>query len=227
MQRSSQTAPEPSLSFLQRFLFLILRRFFDLLYHQLAWTYDWVAAIVSFGAWQEWILSVIPYLPGPRILEIGFGRGHLQAALSRHGCIVVGLDESPQMAGLANHKLRRSGLRPNLTRGEAVFLPFPGLSFDQIVLTFPAEFIMDPGVLTEIHRVLVGGGQAVILPMAWITGRSPLERALAWINRITGEAPDFNEKSLLPLMERGFQVSWEILPLGRSNVLIIKMIKSP
>ena len=65
---------------LHRFLLFILRTFFKLLYHQFSWTYDWVASIVSLGEWQNWVSSVLPYIIGPNVLEIGFGPGHLQAA---------------------------------------------------------------------------------------------------------------------------------------------------
>jgi hypothetical protein len=37
--------------------------------------------------------------------------------------------------------------------------------------------------------VLAPGGRFVLLPLAWITGGSPLERLAAWLFRITGQAP--------------------------------------
>jgi ubiquinone/menaquinone biosynthesis C-methylase UbiE len=217
---------ENSVSFHQRILVTFLRSFFKLLYHQLAWSYNGVAAIVSLGSWQTWILSTLPYLPGPRVLEIGFGRGNLQAALYPRVAWSVGIDESRQMVEFTHKKLRKAGYHPNLIRGDVFSLPFSSLSFDQVVLTFPAEFILQPIAIKEIHRVLVDGGHAVVLPMAWITGRSPLERLGAWVNRITGEAPEFDEKSLHPLRDYGFQLTWEIIPLSKSKVLIIKMLKS-
>jgi hypothetical protein len=65
-----------------------------------------------------------------------------------------------------------------------------------------------------------------MLPMAWITGRKPWERLVAWVNHITGEAPEWDEKSLEPLKAIGFQVSWEMLGFKTSKVLIISMRKS-
>jgi len=58
-----------------------LRLFFRLLYHQLAFTYDLVAASVSFNRWKDWVMSVVPFIEGNRILEIGHGPGHLQRIL--------------------------------------------------------------------------------------------------------------------------------------------------
>ncbi len=209
-----------------RILIPFFRLFFNLLYHQFAWTYDWVASVVSLGEWQRWIISVSPYLIGPRTLEIGFGPGHLQVRLNQNGITACGLDESHQMAHIAQRRLYRSGLPQRLTRGDAQTLPFANGSFNQVVMTFPAEFILNPDSLTEIYRVLNDRGTVIMLPMAWITGRKPWERLVAWVNHITGEAPEWDEKSLEPLKAIGFQVSWEMRGFKTSKVLIISMRKS-
>jgi SAM-dependent methyltransferase len=117
---------ENSVSFHQRILVTFLRSFFKLLYHQLAWSYNGVAAIVSLGSWQTWILSTLPYLPGPRVLEIGFGRGNLQAALYPRVAWSVGIDESRQMVEFTHKKLRKAGYHPNLIRGDVFSLPRAG-----------------------------------------------------------------------------------------------------
>src|SRR4030065_1593661 len=94
----------------KRLLVILLRSFFKLLYHQFAWTYDWVASIVSLGAWKSWVLSAPSYLDSRRTLEIGFGPGHLQLALHQMGITTIGLDESKQMANTARLRLLRQGL---------------------------------------------------------------------------------------------------------------------
>jgi ubiquinone/menaquinone biosynthesis C-methylase UbiE len=226
MQKPNNPSGLPPLTFPKRVLIVLLRLFFKLLYNQFAWTYDWVASIVSLGSWQTWITSVLPYLDGPRILEIGFGPGHLQVALTQKGITIYGLDESHQMAHIAHRRLTNMGLRPNLIRGEAQTLPFSGNCFNQVVITFPAESILNRSSLSEIRRVLVDGGRAIMLPMAWITGRKPLERLAAWVNRITGEAPEWDEKSLKPLKTTGFEVTWEMIDFNNSKVLIIHLVKS-
>ena len=85
-----------------RYLAASLNTFFHLLYHQFAWTYDWVAAIVSLGRWKDWISATLPYLDGPLVLEIGHGPGHLQVALQAKGIQAVGLDASAQMGRQAD-----------------------------------------------------------------------------------------------------------------------------
>src|SRR6266540_6656752 len=85
----------------------ILRFFFRLLYHQFAFTYDLVAATVSFNRWKDWVMSVIPFIKGNRILEIGHGPGHLQRILLSRNLVTVGIDESAQMGHLAKRNLTR------------------------------------------------------------------------------------------------------------------------
>ncbi len=172
-----------------RLILLLLRPFFYLLYHQFAWTYDLVAAVVSLGRWKDWVRGVLPYVEGPRVLELGHGPGHLQIALTGKGFQAYGLDESRFMSRQAARRLDRHSLPLRLTRGLAQGLPFPGGTFATVVSTFPSEYIFDEKTLTEIHRVLRPGGSLVILPLAWITGGRPLEKLAAWLFRVTGQAP--------------------------------------
>jgi ubiquinone/menaquinone biosynthesis C-methylase UbiE len=205
-----------------RFLAAFLRIFFKLLYHTLAWTYDWVAAIVSLGMWKTWVMIVIPYLSGPCVLELGHGPGHLQATLLKSGKKVFGLDESRQMGRMARKRLLHQGLSPSLVRGHAQEIPFPDNTFDHIVATFPSEYIADPRTLAEIYRVLTPGGEAVVLPIAWITGRRWYERAAAWLFRITGQVPAWDERLFTPEPVRriGFQTRVERIALNSSTLLI-------
>ena len=226
MEKPNNLGGAPSHALPKRILIFIFRFFFKLLYHQFAWTYDWVASIVSLGMWQKWVKSVVPYLKGPRVLEIGFGPGHLLIELYQNGLDAYGLDKSYQMGQIAHKRLAKLGLCSNLTRADAQTLPFADNSFNQVVLTFPAEYIFDPNTNSEILRVLINGGEAIILPIAWITGRKPLERLAAWVNRITGEAPAWNEMALDPMKNIYDQVSWEMINLENSKILVIHTQKS-
>jgi ubiquinone/menaquinone biosynthesis C-methylase UbiE len=206
-----------------RLLLSLLRLFFRLLYHQFAWIYDLVAAFVSLGRWQGWVLSTLPWLDG-RVLEIGFGPGHLQLALQERGLPTFGLDESRQMARQASSRLGRKGFSANLVRGLAGHIPFPGNSFETVVATFPAEYIFDAGTLAQIRRVLVSGGRLVILPTAWITGKGRFERLAAWLFKVTGEARAI--EATLPgiqmrLSTGGFDVRHELVEMTGSRLLIL------
>jgi ubiquinone/menaquinone biosynthesis C-methylase UbiE len=225
-----------------------LRLFFRLLYHPFAFTYDLVSWTVSFGRWKGWILEVLPFLAGTRILEIGHGPGHLQRILLSRGLVAVGLDESPQMGRLAKRRIEeqfRSSKRTvsrsspipysayaqnNLTRGLAQQLPFANASFDTVVATFPAEYIFHPATLTEAHRVLTETGKFVILPGAVITGRGVYDQFMAWLFRFTGQTPPnlseiIHERSKEPLAKAGFQLEVHELDVKSSIVFIMVAIK--
>jgi SAM-dependent methyltransferase len=146
-----------------------LRWFFHHLYHSLAWTYDFVASSVSLGRWFLWIDSVIPFLQGARILELGHGTGHLQHRFAdMPGLTPFGLDESRQMAALTKRRARAAGhAAPN---GRA----WPRLPFQQkhtVVATFPTEFIFQLVPLARFIGAEVNG-RLVVLPVAWIVGRT-------------------------------------------------------
>jgi ubiquinone/menaquinone biosynthesis C-methylase UbiE len=206
-----------------------MKAFFSLLYNQMALTYDLVAALVSLGMWAGWVRSVLPYLDGPHILELGHGPGHLQAALKKQpgGLRVIGLDSSRQMGRMARRRLARQGLEPVLVRGEAQKLPFPKESFNQVVATFPSEYISSRDTLEEVRRMLVPGGSFVILPVAWITGRSPHHKLAARLFQITGQAPEWDDRYLEPARQRGFDVQVERLSLPSSEVLVLIITKPP
>jgi ubiquinone/menaquinone biosynthesis C-methylase UbiE len=171
------------MNLLQRFM----RVFFNLLYHPFAFTYDLVAAVVSFGKWKDWVFSILPFIEGNRILEIGHGPGHLQRILlaqppvGNQGLFAAAIDESAQMGALAKRRLGGSG---KLTRALAQKIPFASESFDTILSTFPSEYIFDMQTLSEAHRVLRNGGRLIVLLAAW--PRNPL---LAWLFKVTGQSP--------------------------------------
>jgi ubiquinone/menaquinone biosynthesis C-methylase UbiE len=204
-----------------------LRFFFWHFYHGFAWTYDFVAAFVSIGRWNDWVRGALPYVQGRRVLEIGHGPGHLQIGLRRPERTVIGLDESRQMGRLARNRLKRGGFNDlNLVRGVAQCLPFPSHSFDTIVSTFPAEYIFEAQTVTEIKRVLREGGRYVLVPAAWIVGRKALDRAAAWLFRATNQAPrlpaDLFAERMRPQLEAaGFQTEFETVEIRSSEVLVV------
>jgi ubiquinone/menaquinone biosynthesis C-methylase UbiE len=209
-----------------------MRFFFHHFYHDFAWTYGFVAAVVSLGRWDDWIQTVIPYVRGLNILEIGHGPGHLQSKLRAESRLVVGLDESKQMGRIAKQHLVKAHQRKfDLARGRGEMLPFASATFDAVVSTFPTEYIFDTHTLLEVHRVLRAGGLLVILPAAWIVGQRLLERSAAWLFKVTGQAPDVPQavigQRLQPSFEKaGFTTELHTVEIGSSVVLIIVARKS-
>lgn len=200
----------------------LMRFFFYLIYQPLAWSYDLVAWTVSLGRWKDWVLSVLPYLNGDPILELGYGPGYLQIALGARNIKAFGLDASRQMGRLARHKLIKNGFMQRLVRGRSQALPFRSQAFNTIVSTFPSEYIYHPETLAEVRRLLAPGGKLVVAPLAWITGNSPIERAARWLFRITGEAPEWNTLWLQPFQDSGFKLlQQQFIELHGSRVLVL------
>ena len=210
----------------------LLNSFFYLLYHPFAWAYDFVAAVVSLGQWKTWVYSIVPFLAGPRILELGHGPGHLLAMLEKRGLNGYGLDRSPQMSRQAFRRISRMfpTSTPKLTLGQGEELPFANSIFQTVVTTFPTLYITQPQTLSEVRRILALEGQLIILLSAWITGRSLPERALALLYNITGESLQLdNERinSLKNLFYRaGFLVEIKWLEQKTTRLLVIVATKS-
>ncbi len=198
-----------------------LRFAFHLLYNQLAWTYDLVAWLVSFGQWEAWRRTATLFLQEGPILELGYGTGGLMANMAAGNLSVVGLDLSPYMARQARRRLLRQGTDPRLVRGRAQHLPFPDASFANVVATFPTEFILEPQTLTSIARVLQPGGRLVIVAMGYLKSSSPLRRFVDWLYRITGQREIPEPKPLARLKEFGFTARWEEATLGGAKARLL------
>lgn len=192
--------------------------FFNLLYHPFAFTYDLVAAVVSFGQWKNWGSSIIPFIEGRRILELGHGPGHLQRNLLNSGMVAVAIDESASMGTLAKHRL---GASPKLARALAQKIPFASKSFDSIISTFPTNYIFDTQTLSEAHRILRSSGRLIILLGAW--PRNPL---LGLLFKITGESPSESFRSIKSkitetLARANFSSEVQLVEVKSASLLVV------
>jgi hypothetical protein len=94
-------------------------------------------------------------------------------------------------------------------------------SIDSVVATFPSEFIVDPGTMEEVRRVLRPSGRLVVAVWARLEGGGVLARLVRGLYAATGQnepAPDVFK----PWLERvglSPQVVWE--QVGRSTVMLV------
>jgi ubiquinone/menaquinone biosynthesis C-methylase UbiE len=186
-----------------------LRLAFHLLYYHLAWTYDLVAWLVSFGQWAAWRRTATLFLQEGPILELAYGTGGFLADMAASSLSPVGLDLSPYMARLARRRLLRREAMTQLVMGQAQHLPFPDASFANVVATFPTEFILDPQTLASAARVLQPGGRLVIVVMGYLKGPALLRSFVEWLYRITGQREIPEPKPLDRLRAFGFAARWE------------------
>lgn len=194
---------------------------FRLLYNQFAWAYDWVSRAVSRGEWRNWQRASLPYMQGPRVLEIAFGTGDLILDLLADHGQAFGIDLSPAMVRIASRKLQNAGRPLNICRGRAQELPFADGAFSSIAITFPAPFILDPASHREIRRVLATQGRLVIVDRGLLRGDA-WSRFLNWTVYSIGANEEKESKLISSLESLGF--SWqkkeEKMPRGLVKVWV-------
>jgi ubiquinone/menaquinone biosynthesis C-methylase UbiE len=200
---------------------------FHLLYHELAFTYDAVAWLVSLGQWQAWGRTALDRVRGPRVLEIGHGPGHLLIALARSGRRPIGIDLSPQMIRLAQRNIQQAGVSVPQVQCRVQALPFRSGEFDSVVATFPSDYIADPATLREVQRVTNERGRLIVVFGAQLIGREPGKLLIEWLYRITGqrEAQLDDEESVFE--RAGMPARVETETVGASAVTLIVAEKNP
>lgn len=200
----------------------LLRCGFHLLYNQLAFSYDLVAYLVSFGQWAAWRRNVIPYLVEGPTLDLAFGTGGLLADLRARGQDPVGIDLSPYMGKMARRRLRPQATLPGLVQGSAQQLPFVNQAFANVIATFPAEFILSVETVLGVARVLQPGGRFLIVVKGCLKGPRGLQQLVGWAYQVTGQTSWHEESLTKCLNECGFQVDW--IPAsseGAASLLVI------
>jgi ubiquinone/menaquinone biosynthesis C-methylase UbiE len=200
---------------------------FHLLYHELAFTYDAVAWLVSLGQWQAWGRTALSRVRGPRVLEIGHGPGHLMIALARSGRRPIGIDLSPQMIRMARRNIQQAGVHAPQVQCCVQALPFRSGEFDSVVSTFPSDYIADAATLREVQRVTNERGRFIVVFGAQLIGREPSKLLIEWLYRLTGqrEAKFDDEESIFDRV--GMPARIETETIGASTVTLVVAEKNP
>jgi SAM-dependent methyltransferase len=75
------------------------------------------------------------------------------------------VEHSPAMVSAARDTLRKRkvGASTYVIQGSAQSLPFSDETFDNVVSTFPSEYIYDRDTISEVKRVLRPGGRVIII----------------------------------------------------------------
>jgi len=104
---------------------------------------------------------------GANVLEVAPGPGYFAIEMARLDQLhVTGLDISHTFVGIATENVRQAGASVDFQQGDASGMPFAEGSFDLIVCQAAFKNFSRPGkVIDEMHRVLRGGGTAVIQDM--------------------------------------------------------------
>jgi demethylmenaquinone methyltransferase / 2-methoxy-6-polyprenyl-1,4-benzoquinol methylase len=128
-------------------------------------TYDRYAALLSFGQdprWRRFLVSRLDVDANDRVLDVATGTAAVAIELvRRHGCAVVGLDQSVEMLAQGRARVTRAGLdnRIDLVEGCAEELPFEEATLDALTFTYLLRYVDDPAsTLRELARVVRPGG---------------------------------------------------------------------
>jgi SAM-dependent methyltransferase len=101
---------------------------------------------------------------GKKVLEIGVGLGADHKCFAQAGAELYGIDLTPRAIEHTRRFIDLSGLKSNLTIGDAESLDFPDNYFD-IVYSWGVlhHSPNTPKAISEVHRVLKNGGTARIM----------------------------------------------------------------
>lgn len=136
---------------------------FDRLYSRIARAFDLFVKVIP--VWSAWLNQALPYLLGPRVLEVSFGTGYLLTQYANR-FRVYGIDYNPDLIRIARRNLERSGMAAALGRADVGRLPFPPNSFDTVLNTMAFSGYPDGLLaLSEMKRVLKPGGRLVMIDM--------------------------------------------------------------
>jgi ubiquinone/menaquinone biosynthesis C-methylase UbiE len=205
---------------------------FYLLYHQMAWSYDGVAWIVSFGQWPAWRRLALQFMqPGPT-LELAYGTGAFFVDMLDCGYQPIGIDVSPYMAQRASKRLQQKKQSPRLNQAKAQALPFPNNTFTNVVATFPTDYILQDETLAEIHRVLRdpapdSPSRLIVVAEGQLRGPWPIRPFINWLYKITGQRDTPLEKPMTPLAKHNFAARWEFVDCAGAAARLIIAEKRP
>ena len=173
--------------------------------------YDLAVKLLTLGkdrSIRQKTLNLAHIQPGENVLDVGCGTGDLtllaKSAAGPSGT-VFGIDASPEMVAVAQHKATQSGFAVDFQAGLIENLTFPDSTFDVVLSSLMMHHLPDETKrqgLAEIHRVLKPGGR--LLAVDFKRPTSGVERLIQPF--LFHRGLSLGVQDLPPLMEAaGFQ----------------------
>lgn len=144
------------------------------MFDNIAHAYDRLNHTLSLGIDKHWRRKAIawlqPYCP-QKIMDVATGTGDfaIQSYRDLDPEQVIGTDISEGMMNVGRDKVKKEGLEEKITfaKEDCTALSFSDETFDAVTVAFGVRNFenLDKG-LSEIHRVLICGGQLVILELS-------------------------------------------------------------
>ncbi len=140
-----------------------VKRMFNAIAHR----YDFLNHLLSFGLDIRWRKKAISHLDQKRdygfVLDLACGTGDFaRETAQKTGARVIGTDIALQMLTTGSKKKGMQSV--DLLNGDAEMLPFRDHRFDAVTIAFGIRNMghVDTA-LSEMHRILTTGGQAIVL----------------------------------------------------------------
>jgi len=188
------------------------RSFCNSIYGPFAIFYNLTSYIVSLGQWSQWRRLSLDFIEGDQVLELGFGTGALQLDLIKAGYRVYGLEYSRDMHRITKNCLGDLADKSTRVLADGMKLPFGRESVENIVATFPEQYIVDERTLQECSRILKENGRLIIVGR-WIELKSKLLQRLFPV--FYSKTPESEVEVLRDKMKSvGLQMKVIVRPIG-------------
>jgi ubiquinone/menaquinone biosynthesis C-methylase UbiE len=161
----------------------------------------------SLRRFDEAFMAYYPYLsrqlPAPReagepLLEIGLGYGTISQRLAEAGFDYHGLDIAAGPVSMVRERLRMAGVPDpdaHVVQGSALDIPYADGTFGHVVSIGCLHHTGDlPRAVTEVHRVLLPGGTAMVMLYNRHSLRQLVLRAHELAARFRGDADGGDER---------------------------------
>ncbi len=132
-------------------------------------TWDHVRAMhVAEETVEAAVLDAVGPEPIGSLLDVGTGTGRMLELLAPMANRALGVDQSPQMLGMARARLERARLRnAQLRQGDMFALPVERDGFDLVVVHQVLHYLDDPPrAIREAVRTLRPGGRLLVVDFA-------------------------------------------------------------
>lgn len=158
--------------------------------------------------------------PTTHILDVGCGTGQTAAYLAaQFGAIVTGIDINPVMVEKAKTRMERYQLPVEIIQGSIENSSLKDESFDLIISESVLSFVNKPKSLTEIFRLLKGGGRFIANELTINHRIDPTNKKE--ITKFYGLDSVLTERDWITLLQRtgfkGLKIRKQVQPLSHQN----------
>ena len=158
---------------------------FDTFYTKFATIYD--LSVKLLPVWKTWITKAIPYIKGPRVLEVSYGTGYLITQYANE-FETYGLDYNTKMVSLTKKNLNKKGVKASIQQANVESLPYKNEVFDSLVNTMAFSGYGDGmKAMAEMNRVLKKGGRLLLIDVGFPKNRDRIGILVTRFWSLTGD----------------------------------------